>query len=350
MAELYLNHRSLWVSRSRILTMNDWLIRHLVCPRDRSALTAKGESLVCRENHTYPVFDGIPVMLIEDEQDTHDYIRVSLEKITKYNEDSGKTSLSIHGPEGKFNIDTFVQGEIPYTSGNLYFSVQNRLTRYPIPELRLPQGNGERLLDIGSNWGRWTIAAAQKGYKPIGIDPSLEAALAARRVSKQLGVTTDFVVGDARFLPFREDSFDTVFCYSVFQHFSKVNAKISLDEAARVLRIDGNALIQMPNKYGIRQYQQHRRRGFTEGEGFDVRYWTPSELMKTFEEKFGPTKMTADCYFGLGIQISDVDLLPLRYKMVVRGSHFLRQTSKIFKPLVKVADSVYLESKNQNKS
>ena len=87
-------------------------------------------------------------------------------------------------------IDKSWQGEIPYTSGNLYFSIQNKLTRYPIPECRLPQGNGERLLDIGCNWGRWSIAAAQKGYRPVGIDPSLDAVLAARRVSRQLGVET----------------------------------------------------------------------------------------------------------------------------------------------------------------
>lgn len=103
----------------------------------------------------------------------------------------------------------------------------------------------------------------------------------------------------------------------------------------------------MPNKYGIRQYQQYRQRGYTEGEGFEVRYWTPSELLETFEKKIGETVMTTDCYFGLGIQKSDVDLLPVQYKMVVHSSEILRKISSIIKPLMKVADSVYLESVNQ---
>ena len=167
--------------------------------------------------------------------------------------------------------------------------------------------------------------------------------MAARRVSRQLGVETDFVVGDARFLPFVDDSFDTVFSYGVFQHFSKENVRISLDEVVRVLKRDGKTLFQMPNKYGVRQYQQHCRRGFTEGEGFEVRYWTPRELMETFEKKFGKTKMTTDCYFGLGIQANDVDLLPFKYKTVVYSSEILRKISNVFKPLTKVADSVYLE-------
>jgi hypothetical protein len=103
----------------------------------------------------------------------------------------------------------------------------------------------------------------------------------------------------------------------------------------------------MPNKYGIRSFYNNWRRGFTEGEGFDVRYWTPSELVKTFKEKFGETKMTTDCYFGLGIQKSDVDLLPLHFKMVVHSSEILRKISGVVSPLVKFADSVYLESENQ---
>ena len=285
-------------------------------------------------------------MLVDDAEITHDYINRTLEKVAKNG--AGDTAPAEASPD-KDHIDEFVQGEVPYTSGTLYFAVQHKLTRYPIPHTYLRPGNGERLLDIGCNWGRWTIAAARKGYRPLGIDPSLDAVLAARRVSKQLGVEADFVVGDARFLPFADNSFDTVFSYGVFQHFSKENVRISLDEAARVLKAGGMTLMQMPNKYGIRQYQQHRRRGFTEGEGFDVRYWTPSELMETFEQKFGPTSMTTDCYFGLGMQPSDADLMPLHYRMVIETSELLRKLSRFVTPLTKVADSVYLESLNQNK-
>jgi ubiquinone/menaquinone biosynthesis C-methylase UbiE/uncharacterized protein YbaR (Trm112 family) len=321
--------------------MNEWLRNHLACPRDKKSLDRSGDRLVCADGHAYPIFDDIPVMLVDDVETTHDYITKTLAKVAAGNDQSQ------NGSANKSEIDEFVQAEVPYTSGNLYFSVQHKLTRYPIPETRLVPGNGERLLDIGCNWGRWSIAAAKKGYRTIGIDPNLDAVLAARRVSRQLGVDPDFVVGDARYLPFLDNAFDTVFSYGVFQHFSKDNTRTSLDEVARVLKPNGNTLMQMPNKYGIRQYQQYRRRGYTEGEAFDVRYWTPSELMKTFESKFGKTKMTTDCYFGLGIQPSDADLLPFRYKTVVYSSEIMRWFSTVFTPLTKVADSVYLESVNQ---
>ena len=326
--------------------MNNWLRSHLVCPRDKERLELEDERLICSNNHIYPIVDDIPIMLVDDAETTHGYIAKTLDQVSA-NAPLFAGSDSEKGDNG--DVDDFVQAEIPYTSGILYIPLQHKLTRYPIPEFRMETGNGENLLDIGCNWGRWSIAAAQKGYRPVGIDPSLDAVLAARRVSRQLGTETNFVVGDARFLPFADNAFDIVFSYSVFQHFSKENVSLSLDEVARVLKRNGKTLLQMPNKFGIRSFYQRWRRGFTEGDGFEVRYWTPSELMKTFEEKFGVTKMTTDCYFGLGIQKSDIDLLPLRYKMVVLSSDILRKVSRVFSPLTKVADSVYLESLNQNK-
>ena len=327
--------------------MDPWLKEHLVCPRDKSDLDLRDGKLFCDKGHSYPVVNGIPVMLVDDAESTHGYIEQTLESIadskgSEATEEAGDTAIN-----DTETVDDFVQKEIVYTSGNLYYPVEGKLPRYPIPSFVPPRSNGERLLDIGCNWGRWSIAAARKGYKPVGIDLSLKAVLAAKRVSKQLGVEATFAVGDARFLPFAENSFDVVFSYGVFQHFSKENTRVSLDEISRVLRPGHKTYLQMPNRYGVRQYYQHWRRGFTEGEGFEIRYWTPKELKETFEEKFGETKMSADCYFGLGIQKSDVDLMPLKYKAVVHSSEILRKTTRMIPPLMKLADSVYLESVNE---
>lgn len=324
--------------------MNDWLIKNLVCPRDKQDLEFNENNLICPKGHSYPVVNEIPVMLVDEAEITHGYIESTLEKVSKIQSNLTNFTKNISNINGK--VDEFVQGEIVHTCGNLYFPVLNKLKRYPIPEFRLPEGKGERLLDVGCNWGRWSIGAAKKGYKPVGIDPSIDAVLAATRVAKQLNVEADFIVGDARFLPFKSDIFDVGFSYGVFQHFSKNNAKISLDEISRVVKNENKIFVQMPNKYGIRSFYQRWKRGFTEGEGFEVRYWTPRELIKTFEEKFGDTKLTVDCYFGLGIQKKDIDLLPAKYKLVVYSSEQLRKLSRIFPLLIKVADSVYLESVN----
>lgn len=323
--------------------MNDWLQSSLVCPRDKSAMELSSETLTCEKNHSFPIFDGIPILLVDGAETTHPYVRDTTDRISHWQ--SGKELKERHGAGGE--VDAFVQHEIPFTSGFLYHPVQYKLTRYPIPSLRLPHGEQKRFLDVGCNWGRWSIAAAKIGYKPVGIDPGIDAVLSARRVARQLNVDASFVVGDARFLPFADSVFDTAFSHSVFPSFSKENVRLSLSEVSRVLKPHATSLMQMPNKYGLRQYQQRRRRGFTEGKNFETRYWSPSELMKTFEEKIGKTKMTTDCFFGLGIQPNDVDLLPLKYKAVVYSSEIMRKVSEVFTPLTKVADSVYLESVNQ---
>ncbi len=89
------------------------------------------------------------------------------------------------------------------TSGILYKHAVGRLHDYPIPEIRLADGQGKVLLDIGCSWGRWSMASVKKGYVPAGLDPSLGAVLAAKRLAKRLGLPFHGVVADARFLPFR---------------------------------------------------------------------------------------------------------------------------------------------------
>jgi len=327
--------------------MDEWMLRNLACPRDKGSLEFRDDLLTCQAGHAYSVIDGIPVLILEDDHPTHGYLQQSLEQVKRVRAGE-KLSAVLRQVRSDDDIDGFVKGELPYTNGTLYFPVQKRLTRYPLPDLRLPASNGERLLDVGCNWGRWTIRAAQKGYYAIGIDPSLDAVMAARRVSRQLGVHAQFVVGDARYLPFADSAFDVVYSYSVLQHFSKANARSALAEMNRVLKESGKVLVQMANKLGVRSFQQQWRRGFTEGEAFEVRYWKPSELIKTFDELFGTTKISADCYFGLGVQGSDADLMPLKYRMVIYASEALRRISKSFMPLVNVADSVFLESIKNN--
>jgi ubiquinone/menaquinone biosynthesis C-methylase UbiE/uncharacterized protein YbaR (Trm112 family) len=322
--------------------MNEWLIKHLVCPRDKQNLLYENNKLVCDQGHSYPIVEDIPIMLVEEEERIHGYITETLEKVGKLESDEKEEVF-----ETKNGVDSFVQNEILYTSGNLYRAAQNKLTRYPIPEIRLPKGNGERMLDVGCNWGRWSIAAAQKGYKPVGIDPSLKAVQAAKRISEQLGLETQFVVGDARCLPFADNTFDIGFSYGVLQHFSKDNAKISMNEIARTTKNNGKILIQMPAKFGVRSMQQQIRRGFSEGKEFDIRYWSPAELTGNFEKIFGQTKLSTDCYFGLGVQKTDIDLMPPLYKIIVRTSEVLRKMSDKIPLMTKVADSVWLESVNR---
>jgi ubiquinone/menaquinone biosynthesis C-methylase UbiE/uncharacterized protein YbaR (Trm112 family) len=331
--------------------MQEWLVKMLRCPQDGNELEHSVDHLVCMGGHRYLIVDGIPVMLFDDKDATHDYIPKTLKKVARI--EGGETVETVvpikeNKPD---EIDEYVAGILPYTCGNLYYPAMQGVDRYPFPELRIPDSaSGELFLDVGCNWGRWSIAAAMKGYRVVGIDPSLKAVQAAGRIARQLNQDAVFVAGDARCLPFISDAFDRVFSFGVFQHFSKDNTRIALDEISRVLKSGHESLVQMATSSGIRSRQQWRRRGYTEGEEFDVRYWSPKELVETFESKLGETELFADSYFGLAVHRSDADLMPLRYKMIVHASDLLRRASLKIKPLAKVADGVYLRSINGTKA
>jgi SAM-dependent methyltransferase/uncharacterized protein YbaR (Trm112 family) len=317
--------------------LDPWFVANLVCPRDLGALHLGGGELRCPSGHGYPIVDGVPVMLRDDVTHTLHVADQSL-RVAR-----GEADL---GPQPAVNgvVDPYVQRAIGATNGILYNSLIGRLTEYPIPQLRLPPGRGERLLDVGCNWGRWCVAAARQGYRPVGIDPGLEGVLAATRVARQLGVRARFVVADARYLPFRDGFFDRVFSYSVLQHFAKADALAALREMGRVLEIGGESTVQMLTRFGARSLYQQARRRFRAPRDFEVRYWRPAELEAGFGEAIGPSHLSVDGFFSANAQRTDTHLLPLHLRSVVHASEALRQASASFPVLTRLADSLYVRS------
>src|SRR5262249_51264164 len=134
------------------------------------------------------------------------------------------------------NVDPVISYLVGATNGILYRHLIGSLAEYPIPILPLPAAQGDLLLDIGCSWGRWSTAAVKKGYSVVGIDQSLGAVLAAKRLCDRLGIPFQGVVGDARYLPFKSEAYNAAFSYSVLQHFSKPDACLALREIRRTLR------------------------------------------------------------------------------------------------------------------
>ena len=311
-----------------------WLADLLVCPRDLAPLQEQEATLVCEHGHVYPVVRGIPVLLRDDVRATQEHI-VARSRLLAESE----ARPAAHPAEG---IHPFVQDALAATCGNLYIGAAT--PTYPIPQLRMSPGNGRTLIDIGCNWGRWTVAASRAGYRAIGTDPNLEALLVAQMVVERLGATAQFVCCDARYLPFKNDSVYACFSYSVLQHLSIEDATAAIREIGRVLRMGGEALVQMANRVGARSFIVQAKRGFRTPREFEVRYWNVDELLRVFEHEVGRSHLEVDGFFGLGVQPTDAQFLSGWRRTQIQVSEFLRGFASHVHPLARVADSVYIRS------
>ena len=320
--------------------MDPWFKENLVCPHDKTKLELIDNKLVCVKGHEYYYVDGVPVMLLDNVKPTHFIHDISLQ-IAQLGE-GFKTEYEIKSQKG--GIDPYVLANIAHTCGTMYAGLINNLTDYPIPELQLPDAEGKYFLDIGCNWGRWCVAAARKGYNPVGMDHSLLAIRAAKRIAKQLGVKARFLVADARYMPFKSEIFDVAYSFSVIQHLKKVEARKALAEIPRVLKHSGLSMVQMPNVYGLRNIYSQIKITIQGEEIAGVNYWSPSELSRTFNAIIGPSKLSIDSFLTLNAQKTDVYILPTGYRLVVYISEALKKLSKKMKWMIYLADAIFVES------
>jgi SAM-dependent methyltransferase/uncharacterized protein YbaR (Trm112 family) len=328
----------------------------LACPIDGSPLVRDDRGWISPSGRTYPEIDGIPILFHPDSPDTFDAMAQtkrfanpqSFAKDPWLIETLGlnaneKQSLRRQFESGDYSVDPVISHMVGATCGNLYVHNIGKLPRYPIPDFRWKQGNGRVLLDLGCNWGRWCVAAAREGFKPIGIDPQIGALLAARRLCKKMGIEAHFICGDARHPPIISDRIDLVFSYSVLQHLSRPDVNRIAAQVHRVLKPRGQVIVQMPHRYGIRCFYQLAKRRFKDGDGFQVRYWSRKQLREVFGQ-IGPVTFTTEGYFGIGLQPADKDLLPTSYQKIVTFSEFLRRNEKLVPFARSFADSLYVHA------
>lgn len=332
------------------------LLGIMECPRCQSELDMDVAQLRCKSGHKYPVVDGIPVFVLPEKEQTIGLATASYEAAQNgrgdplYVETLGLSAIEkadiekAWAEKGSGNgIDPVISYLLGATSGLGYLKLIGKAVAHPIPQIPLNHSTGDFLLDLGCNWGRWSISAARKGWRVIGIDPSLGAIMAARRAFKNERDVM-FVCGDARFLPFRENTFASVFSYSVVQHFSETDADLALAEIGRVLDRNGLSKIQMAHRGGIRSIYIRTRRSYMEGGIFRVRYWSLAEMRRTFTKNIGPSTLIPEAFGGLGLLVKDWRLVSTKAKMLIIISLLMKKISRIIKPLICLADSVYVVS------
>jgi ubiquinone/menaquinone biosynthesis C-methylase UbiE len=105
----------------------------------------------------------------------------------------------------------------------------------------------KRVLEVGCGLGVFCIHVARNGGEAIGLDISRNAILEAKTLSKQYHVqdNVEFVVSDARFLPFVDRSRDMIVSSEVLEHIS--GHEKAFHEFARIIDQSGYICITVPN-------------------------------------------------------------------------------------------------------
>jgi ubiquinone/menaquinone biosynthesis C-methylase UbiE len=112
------------------------------------------------------------------------------------------------------------------------------LFRIPESELRLlGPTRGRSVLELGCGAARWSIALARRGARPTGLDLSWTQLSRARGLLRRAGVRFPLIRASAERLPFRDATFDLVFCDWGAMTFT--DPERSVPETARVLRKGG---------------------------------------------------------------------------------------------------------------
>jgi ubiquinone/menaquinone biosynthesis C-methylase UbiE len=111
-----------------------------------------------------------------------------------------------------------------------------------VEEFNLP--SGASVLDVGCGRGNHACKLAWHfGFKVTGVDPFESNIRAARREVEgaRLAHLVEIVEGRIESLPFKDESFDMVWCRDMLVHIPEVEG--ALRECARVLKVGGHALV-----------------------------------------------------------------------------------------------------------
>ena len=102
---------------------------------------------------------------------------------------------------------------------------------------------GSRILDLGCGTAAFTPYLKRSFENAIGLD----VAPINLKIAKNIDGSSEYICGDGNNLPFRDETFDAVFCGAVLHHFPGVAEP--LKEINRVLRKSGLLFAADPNNW-----------------------------------------------------------------------------------------------------
>lgn len=198
---------------------NQLLIDVLVCPDCKTKLSKQGSKLICTKKHIFNMKDSVPILAELDPylvNEAHAWEDNWKKGVSKGALKSYEKSMNVFKKLGFW--------EEAGDAANL-----------------IPSKSDYTVLDLAC--GNGVSTAHIKGKLVIGLDLS-ETQLAK---AKKKYENNYFVVGDARKLPFANDSFDLVVGINMLHHVP--DPDVVLKECYRILKPGGKVLTVDPNLY-----------------------------------------------------------------------------------------------------
>jgi len=142
---------------------------------------------------------------------------------------------------------------------------------------------GKSILEIGAGSGYDSILLATKGANKVTlVDKSIYALQYSKFLSQKLKVLDkiEFIHGDCRFLPVKEESYDIVLSTGLLEHFGDDDIIQILSECKRVMKKNAKMAMTVPNLISPEIIYRILRDG---GIGSE-RHLSKRRLMRSFRE------------------------------------------------------------------
>ena len=159
---------------------------------------------------------------------------------------------------------------------------------------------GSHVLEVGCGVGLDSVRMARHGLAVTAVDLTVVGASTANRRAQRGNFDATYLCADAENLPFPDATFDYVYSFGVMHHAP--DTQRCVDEAYRVLRPGGQALIMLYHRHSLNE-AVHRlvRVPFEERDELCpvVRRFTVSEIRAMFA-RFAKVEVHSDFVFGEG--------------------------------------------------
>ena len=154
---------------------------------------------------------------------------------------------------------------------------------------------GERLLEVGSGTGHWSVWFRSLGLKVTGLEiaPKMVAVAQNKIGGSTLNERTQFLRGDACRLPFRDGSFDIATAVTALEFVPEVLRV--LDEMWRCTRAGGRMVVGVLNRRSFFA-RQRRREAETRKTVFSEAHFFERRELKELLGRYGNARVMPSTY------------------------------------------------------